>query len=379
MADGMNCDPKIFQTMAPAVAAKKPGALAIWGEALAGTARFYWNKLLHAYPGGGETGSGPIRQVHAAVGETSATIPYCMGRDTKGLVWGVQPAWMYLHDFSAAGPVKITLMRKLLAQLPGGMSFHFAFHSNLPDGQSVRRAFAACGFKILEWQTYVYTPPASYAGDYAALIDSFTGKSIKGTLRRAMRDLEVIELSPRDYFQLQQDYLAAGGKKNTRNNELDELMLEEAVRHGYARILGARRKSSDEYPGANPVDAALVCLADEAAGLLQLWRLTYRDHVVGTLKPHVDATKLLVLAAMDEAARRKFRLDTDGYTAGMAKQYALFGPGVFRLADRLHCERECLWAVFNRYYPALGRRLGALFARRDQPKRQAPSTILQHR
>jgi hypothetical protein len=352
------------QISAP-VATGKAKPIALWAEILVNTARFYANKLKYVYfalqqeatlP---EIAKGPVRQARTMLEGVKARLPYCLGRDGRGILCGVQPAWMYLDDFAAAGPAKERLIRRLLARLPGGVSFHFAFHSGLADGQAVRRAFAGCGFKILEWQTYVYTPPASHNGTQAELIDTFSGKSIKGTLRRAMRDMEIVDISVADYIGLQRANLRAEGKKNTRNDTLDQLILEEAVKRNCARIFATRRKSSDAYPGPHPIDAALVYLWDEDRRISQLWRLTYRQHNDAHNKTHVDASKLLVLAAMQDAAERKYTLDTDGYTPGMAKLYGLFGPGVFRLADRLHCERECLWASLSRYYPGLMRRFGA--------------------
>jgi len=333
------------------------GTIAVLTEALLCTARFYWNKLRH---GGlsaprSKAEDGAIRHARAATPTATAVLPYCMSRDGRGIMCAVQPAWQYLDDFSSAGPEKIAVIRRLLAQLPGGTSLHFAFQSNLPDGASLRRAFAGCGFKILEWQTYVYTPPAGHTGTMAALIDTFSGKSIKGTLRRALRDLEVIDMSVEDYIGLQRANLAAEGKKNNRNDALDELNLKEAQRRNCVRVFAARRKSTESHPGPHPVDAALVCLWDEQTRVSQLWRLTYCHRDDGPNKTNVDASKLLVLAAMQDAAERKFKLDTDGYTSGMAKLYGLFGPGIFQLADRLHCERECLWAVLYRYYPSLRR------------------------
>jgi hypothetical protein len=268
---------------------------------------------------------------------------------------GGQPAWVYLRDFALAGRQKAAIIRQLLARLPGGVSFHFVCSPDLPDTALVRQAFHNAGFKLMDVETNIYTPPIGRA----ELIDTFSGRSIKGTLRRARRDLDVIEISVRDYFRFQRANLASSGKKNYRNDNLDQLMLEEALRRKKARILAARRKPTDARPGTAPIDAAMVCLWDQTDNLFKLWRLTYRVHARGPTMPHVDASKLLILAAMQDAADRKMILETDGSTPGLAKLYALFGPGVFQRTTRLQCERETLWALLNRYYPSLGRRLGA--------------------
>ena len=358
---GAACSPIPSMPVARAGDAKD-GAVMIWTQALTSTMRFYFNKLLYGFfarsrSHNDEFASAAVQHVHAAAGGSRGSLPYCMGRDSRKIMCGVQPAWMYLRDFSLVGTQKFAIIRRLLAQLPGGATFHFSFQIDLPDAALVRRAFAGAGFKIMDFETYAYTPPSGQT----ELIDTLSGKSIKGTLRRARRDLEIVEISVRDYFRFQRANLAASGKKNNRNDNLDQLMVEEAVRRKCGRILAARRRSTDAHPGPHPLDAASICLWEQSAGLLQLWRLTYREHSYSSLMPHVDASKLLILAAMQDAADRKMTLDTDGYTKGIAKTYALFGPGVFQLAVRLHCERECLWAMFSRYYPSLGRRLGAIF------------------
>lgn len=342
-----------FLAGAPRSAGAKTSSGSVLTQALAAAFRFHWNRLRHASLAllAGKSQMGPVRHARARAGNASAELPYCLGHDNRGILCGVQPAWLYLNDFAGTGREKITLIRKLLAQLPGSVTLHFSFQSELADAPLVREAFASTGFTILDWKTYIYTPPA----DYADLVDTFTGKSIKGTLRRARRDLEVVDISIEEFIEGQRANLAASGKKTNRNDNLDELILAEAAQRKCARILGARRKPVDGNPGPAPIDAALVCLWDEASRNMLLWRLSYREYREGPFKPHVDASKLLVLAAMEDCAARKFTLDTDGYTSGIAKMYALFGPGIFQLADRLHCERESLWATLTRYYPSLRR------------------------
>lgn len=357
---GMRAPKAALQT-----AGAKNSPAMVLAQALVSTLRFHWNRLRYGSlpPDAGDDEMGPVWHAHVSMGNANASLPYCLGPDSRGIMCGVQPAWMYLNDFAGNGRQKVAIIRRLLAKLPGGVTFHFSFQLGLSDEPLVRQAFASAGFTMLDWKTYVYKPPAEY-GD---LVDSFTGRSIKGTLRRARRDLEIVEISMREFIDGQRVNLAASGKKNNRNDSLDEQILEEAVRRKCARILAARRKPVDGCPSPAPIDATLVCLWDENTRNMLLWRLSYREHDDGLFKPHVDASKLLVLAAMEDCAARKFTLDTDGYTSGMSKMYALFGPGVFRLADRLHCERECLWATLIRYYPSLGRRfprLGRFFAYR---------------
>jgi hypothetical protein len=356
----MNYGPQHF-IMPPA----RPRASTIWIEALGSMSRFYCNKLRHGTfvprPHGSEARSldapsSMVRYAHATVGEESGSLPYCVGHDPRGISRGAQPAWTYLSNFAATGRQNTTLIRRLLAQLPSGVAFHFVCSPDMPGAAQVRRAFYGAGFRLQNVETYIYTPPAGHAD----LIDTLSGKSIKGTLRRARRDLEIIEISVRDYFQFQRANLAACGMKNYRDDNLDQLMLEEALRRKNACILAARRKPADEHAAPHAFDAAIACMWNEAAGIFKLWRLTYRARGPESLAPHADASKLLILAAMQQAASRKLILDTDGSTPGLAKLYALFGPGIFKRTTRLQCERDTLWAIINHYYPSLGRQLGVL-------------------
>jgi len=363
-ASHMNCAPGSVstKTATPSNRASERSNAILTGT-LTGMMRFYYNKVLYGFStripiGSVFTGDehGLVRQARAAVTGSSGTLPYCVSRDGRGILRGGQPAWMYLRDFALRGPRKSAIIRRLLAQLPSNVSFHFVCSPDLPDAALVRQAFHSAGFRLLDVETNIYTPPTGHTD----LIDTFSGKSIKGTLRRAKRDLDVVDISVRDYFRFQRANLASSGKKNYRNDNLDQLMLEEALRRKSARILAARRRSTDVQPGPNPIDAAIVCLWDETASLFKLWRLTHRVHSYGPVMPHVDASKLLILAAMQEAADRKTILETDGSTPGLAKLYALFGPGIFQRTTRLQCERETLWALLNRLYPSLSRRLGAV-------------------
>src|SRR5205823_3637373 len=108
-------------------------------------------------------------------------------------------------------------------------------------------------------------------------------------------------------------------------------------------------------PGPFTMDAAVACLWDEEDGTYKLWRITHRPRVSSdtAAKPHMDATKLLVLAVMQDAAARNLTLETDGSTPGLAKFYAIFGPGIFRRTTRLQCEHETVWSMLNRYYPSV--------------------------
>ena len=58
----------------------------------------------------------------------------------------------------------------------------------------------------------------------------------------------------------------------------------------------------------------MTCLWDGEDGIYKLWRLTNNNLADGA--SHVDASKLLVLAAMEGATTRNPLLETDGSTPG---------------------------------------------------------------
>jgi hypothetical protein len=294
-----------------------------------------------------------VKEVHAIMQDGIGHLQYCLNRDERGLWCGKQPAWLHLHDLviSAYDRAKVVINRRLLAQLPIGVSFHFVFSPDLPESDAIRTAFKSAGFKLLDAETYVCARQAR-SGD---VIDTLTGKSIKGTLRRARRDLEIVEMSADEFLHFHQKNLEATGKRNYRDAVSDRLMLYEGLQRNHVRIIAVRRKATAGIPGPFPIDAATACLWDEEDGTYKLWRLTHRPRGDGNAvsRPHVDATKLLILAAMEDAAARNLILDTDGSTPGLAKLFALFGPNVFRRTTRLQCDRETLWAQVKKYYPSV--------------------------
>ena len=296
-----------------------------------------------------------VMEARVATRHGCGELPFCIVRDERGIQRGGQPAWMYLRDLvSPNSDAKGAITRQLLAQLPANVSFHFVFSPELMNTKIIRAAFKSAGFRLLDVDTYVCVrqPPGT------DLINTFTGKSIKGTLRRANRALELFEMSAEEFFSFHQRNLENAGKTSYRDLATDCLMLKEGLRRGRARILAARRKQSPEQPGPFPIDAAVACLWDETDGAYKLWRMSHRsnENSPAATRPHPDAGKLLVLAVMEDATNRNLTLETDGSTPGLARFYAIFGPGVFRRTKRLQCEHETVWSLISRHYPSIFRR-----------------------
>ncbi|HET7084710.1 MAG TPA: hypothetical protein VFI23_08070 [Rhizomicrobium sp.] len=285
-------------------------------------------------------------------GKGLGRLPYWMLRDDRGLWQGGQPPWTYLQDLapSAGEQMKGTIIRRLLAQLPSHVSFHFVFSPRIANAALVRDVFEKAGFHTYEMKTYLCQPPAG-----EDLIAALTGKSIRTNLRQARRDLDLVELSAEEFFAFQDANLKASGKKSYRDDNADRIMLKHALARGQAQIIAARRKPDENCP-APVLDAAIACLWDRADGTYKLWRITNRSGE-GENKPHLHGVKFLFLAAMENARAKDLLLDTDGSTPGLAKLYETFGPGIFEPRIRLHFERKTLWAHFVTDYPSIIRLL----------------------
>jgi hypothetical protein len=345
----------LFDAVVPA--APKPVRKRNWGgpywlSAAKENARFYLNKAVHFRPSGwaGTPASGFFCEARVTAQGCSGLLPYFVIRDENGIRRGSQPSWIYLQNVAACADdkMKAAIFRQLLAQLPSDVSFHFVFGPYVQDEALVRSAFQSVGFTLWDVETFVYTPPPQWDD----LIGTLTGKSIRGTLRRARRDLETVEMSTSEFFRFQEKNLA--GKDSYRNTNADRAMLEEGLLRNKAKIIAVRRRASPENPGPFPPAAAMACLWDATDGYYKLWRLTHRrrENTDAPAALHPDATKLLVLTAMEEAAKRQLLLETDGSTPGLAKLYATFGPGILRRTWRLECTRDTFWSLMAKYYPS---------------------------
>jgi hypothetical protein len=298
---------------------------------------------------------GLLNEVQVMTRQGAGCLPFYVVRDENGLWRGGQPGWKHLRGltFSSHGAADI-LNRHLIGQLPANVSFLFVFVADLADAEPVKTAFKSAGFRLREMETYICVPQAGSQDT----IDTLTGRSIKGTLRRARRDLELVDLTVDDFFSFHEENLFALGRTSYRDSISDRMTLTECKAAGRARILGARRKTGPNQTAAPPLDAALACLWDKEDGVYKLWRTTYRrgSCMQEAPKPHPDASKLLTLAAIEDARARKLILDTDGSAPGTEHYYGLFGPGFFQRTIRLQCEHETVWSIINRYYPSVFKR-----------------------
>jgi hypothetical protein len=345
---------------------------------LRNAARFHLNKIRHGFlellashtvtATGEAVDGGLLKEVRAAGREGSGRLQYCVMRDASGLRKGFQFPWMHVENLldCADDRARLLTLRRLLARLPSGVCFNFVLGKNLAHPEVVAEAFRRAGFLVAKVDTFFYTPPAE-AGE---VIETLTGKSIKGTLRRARRDLEVVDVPPRDFVIFHDQNIETVGKRSYRDFDIDRVLFELGLSTRHVRILGARRKATAQMPGPFALDAAIVCTWNHDQDLYKLVRLTNRsrDNSDPVHPPHSDASKLLILAAMEEAAVLGLTFDTDGTTTGMSKIYALFGSGVFQPAIRIQCMRETIWSLIRRDHPTLARKVGRLLGAMGKEK-----------
>ena len=290
-----------------------------------------------------------VREVTVFTAKGQARLPYSINRDNDAIWRGIQPAWLHLSDLDTAGDSRtnIKIIRLLLAQLPSKASFIFIFSPFLKDVAGTKVAFEAAGFTTSERKTFLWNPKSA-----TNALEALTGKSIKGTLRRAQRDLEIRYITAAEFFAFHSETIAAAGKHDYRVGSSDAAMLAECVKNGTARIIAACKKTASP-PGRGSFDAAVACVWDKSDLTYKLWRMAYRPKGDGPDEPHPDATKLLLLATMNHAAEEGLVLDTDGCTPGLEHFYSLFGPEVFQCRMRLHCDRETLHAYIHKRYPSI--------------------------
>jgi hypothetical protein len=328
--------------------------------------RFYWNKLRYGFldPSGGHTvvlgepmrGAAMPLEIRVDADGANGRLAYVIMRDELGLKQVFQPPWFYVENHCEPQADTIQIFRRILARLPARASLNFVLSTEITQAAAVVEAFRRAGIRTVLVDTFFYHGPAGTTD----VIESLSGKSIKGTLRRARRDLDVMAMTPADFVSFHARNIEAMGKKSYRDFDADLAMLEHGIPEGYARIFAARRKLG---PGETaPFDAAIACAINPERDIYKLWRLTRRPPGTGdgSPDPHPDAAKLLVLEAMEDAVRMGLSFDTDGTTPGMSKLFAMFGDGVFKPMVRIQCMRPTMGALFHKEYPRMARWLRRL-------------------
>lgn len=244
-----------------------------------------------------------VRREGAIVGQ----LPFIVVKDIIGNKLGFPPVWSHL-----GGPIvsstldraaKAEVLHQLLAQLPRSISFKFVCSTTSGDVDLIRQAFLAQGFDHRVETTYVQLP------EDPDILSRLSAKH-RGHIRRADRDLKVIEIGADPFIEFYQSNLKAAGKDSYApiRNARDLIVRGQSREAPQVRAFAARRRT----PGAR-LDAAIACAWDDER--YYLWMTTRRrpspSDQVGD-RPHGDAIKLLILTATQHAQSLNLVFDVDG-------------------------------------------------------------------
>jgi len=259
--------------------------------------------------------------------EVLGRLPFILSARKPGLTWGHNPHWSHM-----AGPIvdqrlsrteQTGVISSLLEQLPRGISFNFVCSPSLAYADIVRSAFKQAGFEHTTQITYVRPP------SFGDVLDTRKSKH-RGHFKRAAKELHCVDISAQEFVQFYGANLDAQGKTSYSPLGILPCLIEEAISRGQARAIAAKSKCDDrsgicQLSAFN--DAAIVYIWDDYR--CYYWLSTRRTPHPGDsfAKPHPDATKFLVVKAMEDAQAMNLIFDTDGVTtAGSANLYRnIFG------------------------------------------------------
>jgi hypothetical protein len=240
-------------------------------------------------------------------------LPFVVVTDRIGNRLGFPPIWSRLGGPTVSQELdrgeKGAVLRRLLAQLPRSISFKFVCSASGGDVDLKREAFLAEGFDHRVETTYVQLPQDP------GILSRLNAKH-RGHIRRADRDLEVVQIGADPFIEFYQANLKAAGKESyaSMKNARDLIAMGQDRETPQVRAYAARRKSA----GA-PLDAAIACAWDDER--YYLWMTTRRRASASdsVAKPHSDAIKFLVLAATEHAQSLNLVFDVDGATTEGAR------------------------------------------------------------
>lgn len=284
-------------------------------HASVGAIKFQWNKILNG---------GALRTVSTErpfVAQIDM-LQYYVGRDEDGVLRGGCPQWSYLEnmcDPNMTDEEKFKKWCRILADLPGNVSFNFKASPYMKDTHVVRAAFGKAGFSNIPRRTYLFHGNLA-DGDPIAKLKS----DARTKVNSARRELESCSMSVDEFFAFYRENLVNyKGAKGAFSMQIDHEMMK--LGYDNLEIIAVRRKQA-EGQGPNPIEAAIMCGWD-ADGFFKLMRVTYKNDAESNngVAPHKHALKMLVVEAMKRATEKGLILDVDGATGGGSTVYQRFG------------------------------------------------------
>jgi hypothetical protein len=260
-----------------------------------------------------------LKVVHRGV--VVGRLSFVLSRSRLGLLRGQDPHWSHLGgpivDQRLSRTQQAEVIRSLLEQLPRWASFNFVCNPDLSYADLVRSAFRQSGFDLATQMTYLRLPSD---GD---VLNTRKSKH-KGHIKRAAKELDCVDISAKEFVQFFETNLKAS--KETTYSPLDTMtfLIEEAISRGQARAVAARpnsRSQSVDHGQSSPYDAAIVYVWDN--NRCYYWLSTHRIASADdpSAKPHPDATKLLVVRAMEDAQAMNLIFDADGVATPGAENF----------------------------------------------------------
>jgi hypothetical protein len=262
-------------------------------------------------------------------------LPFVLLRGRLGLLRGQDPHWSHLGgpivDQRLSRTEQAEVIRSLIEQLPRSASFCFVCNPELSYADLVRSAFKQSGFDHATQITYLRHPSD---GD---VLDARKSKH-KGHFKRAAKELECVDVSAKEFVQFFAANLKAREKTSYSPLETMTALIDEAISRGQARAIAAKRVSRCQSPNHDRwafYDAAIVYVWDKTR--CYYWLSTHRSASKDNseAKPHPDATKLLVMKAMENAQAMDLIFDADGVsTPGADNLYRnIFGLRIEQSRD----------------------------------------------
>lgn len=277
--------------------------------------KFKWNKMVN----GGALHSVSTDKPFIA---NSDMLYYYVGRDEDGVLRGGCPQWSYfenIYDPQMTDEQKFKKWCKILADLPGNVSFGFKASPHMKDTHVVRAAFGKAGFTNVQRRTFLFQGNLA-DGDPISKLKS----DARTKVNSARRDLESCSMSVDEFFAFYKENLVNyNGCKGAFSLTIDREMMK--LGYDNLEIIAVRRKPV-EGQAAGPIEAAIMCGWD-TDGFFKLMRVTYRNDAASNngIAPHKHAIKMLVVEAMKRATEKGLILDVDGATGGGGTVYQRFG------------------------------------------------------
>jgi hypothetical protein len=286
-----------------------------------------------------------LKVVHKGV--VVGRLPFVLSRSRLGLLRGQDPHWSHLGgpivDQRLSRTEQAEVVRSLLEQLPRWASFHFVCNPELSYADLVRSAFKQSGFDHTNQMTYLRLPSEDN------VLNTRKSKH-KGHITRAAKELDCVDVSAKEFVQFFGTNLKASKESSYSPLDTMTLLIEEAVSRGQARAIAARpnsRSQSADHGRSSPYDAAIVYVwdNDRCYYWLSTHRIVSADN--SNAKPHPDATKLLVVRAMEDAQAMNLIFDADGVTSPGAENFYRNILGLSKQERRDVFQRE---TILERFY-----------------------------